>query len=270
MSLRRFWKIVASGIGFGSLGVLGVLFSLFAIPLLHLLPGGKAALRRRTRALFFIYFRTLVRFLSWAGIFTLTLREMPPRQAMDGMIILSTHPGYLDVVLLLGTVEDLTCVVKPAIWNNPMFGWAVKAAGYIPALDPATVLERGAKALARGEVLVVYPEGTRTLPGSPYRFQRGAAHLAMKSRAPMLPLIVTCEPPLLAKGHRWYQMPEHPCDYQFRALAPLHLPAQVTEDLSEPLAARQLTEWLEAQFNKEVYGSGHHPLGDQAVHCEDP
>jgi 1-acyl-sn-glycerol-3-phosphate acyltransferase len=264
------WKIVASGIGFSSLGVLGVLFSLFAIPLLHLLPGGKAALRRRTRALFFLYFRTLVRFLSWAGIFRLTLREMPDREAMDGMIILSTHPGYLDVVLLLGSVSNLTCVVKPAIWNNPLFGWAVKAAGYIPALDPLTVIERGAKAVQRGELLVVYPEGTRTLPGSPYRFQRGAAHLAMRSQAPLLPLIVTCEPPLLAKGHRWYQMPEHPCDYQFRALAPLHPPKPVPADLPEPLAARQMTDWLEEQFNKEVYGSGHHAVGDQAIHREDP
>ena len=269
MRFKRFWKIVASGIGFGSLGVLGVLFSLLGAPLLHLLPGGKAALRRRTRGLFFLYFRNLVRFLAWAGIFRLTHRNLPSREALQGHLILSTHPGYLDVVLLLGTVPDLTCIVKPAIWKNPLFGGAVRSAGYISADDPEQVLQRSAKALARGEVLVLYPEGTRTLPGSPYRFQRGAAHLILRSEAPILPLLVSCEPPLLAKGHRWYHMPEEPCDYQFRALAPMR-PEPVPADLPEPMAARHITDWLEAQFNKEVYGSGHHAAGDQALHREHP
>ncbi|HJU84442.1 MAG TPA: lysophospholipid acyltransferase family protein [Holophagaceae bacterium] len=266
--MKRFLHIVASAIGFGSLGVLGSLFSLFAIPVMRLLPGGRPALQRRTRSCFFLYFRALVGFLSWAGIFDLTT-QLPPRAEMDGHLVLATHPGYLDVVMLQGTLEQLTCVVKPSIWNNPLFGWAVRAAGYIPALDPEWVLEEGAKALARGETIVLFPEGTRTDPGQPYRFQRGAAHLLLRSGAPVLPVIVTSDPPLLAKGHRWYHMPEHPCDYRIRALAPLVPPRPLDPELPAPQAARDLTEWLESAFNKEVYGSGHHPSGDQALHRED-
>lgn len=266
--MKRFLKILASGIGFGSLGVLGATFSLLAIPVMRLLPGGKSALQRRARACFFLYFRTLVRFLQWAGIYTLHLEALPHRAAMDGQVLMATHPGYLDVVLMLGSIEQLTCVVKPAIWNNPLFGWAVRAAGYIPALDPDWVLNRGAKALARGETLVLFPEGTRTLPGSPYRFQRGAAHLLLRSGAPILPLVVTCDPPLLAKGHRWYHMPEHPCEYRIRAL-PSVAPPPADPALPAPQAARALTEWLEALFNQEVYGSDDHPPRDEALHRED-
>lgn len=266
--MKRFLKIIASGIGFGSLGVLGSLFSLFVIPPMRLLPGGRAALQRRTRACFFVYFRALVRFLAWSGIFTLETR-LPPRAELEGQLILATHPGYLDVVMLLGSIEQLTCVVKPAIWNNPLFGWAVRAAGYIPALDPDWVIDEGAKALARGEAIVLFPEGTRTDPGNPYRFQRGAAHLALRSGAALRPVIVTCEPPLLAKGHRWYHMPEHPCDYQLRALAPLEPPRSLAAGLSAPQAARDMTEWLEGEFNKEVYGSGHLDPRDQALHRPD-
>lgn len=267
--MTRFLKIIASGIGFSSLGFFGILFSLFGVPLLYLFPGGKAALQVRTRQAFFWYFKTLVGFLAWAGIFTIRRLSFPPRKALDGTLILATHPGYLDVVILLGSIEQLTCVVKPGIWNNPLFGWAVRAAGYIPALDPTWVIEEGAKALARGEALLLFPEGTRTLPGLPFRFHRGAAHLALRSGAPLVPLIVTCEPPLLAKGHRWYHMPENPCDYQIRALAPMGSPFTGSATLAPTQAARDLTEWLEAEFDKEVYGARHQSPGDQTVHRED-
>lgn len=261
--MPRLVKIVASGIGFSSVGLGGLLFSLVGVPLLWLLPGGRPALQRRTRAIFFAYFRTLVRFLQAAGIYHLTA-DLPPREALDGTLILASHPGYLDVVMALGTIPQLTCIVKPGVWNNPGFGWAVRAAGYIPTLSPEAVLEAGAQALARGETLILFPEGTRTEPGQSYRFQRGAAHLALKSGAPVLAVAVSCEPPLLAKGHRWYHMPKESCEYQVRAFA--RLGPFGPGDKTAPQAARDLTEELEARFDQDAHGSGHQPRRDQAVH----
>ncbi len=264
--MPRLLKILASGIGFSSVGIGGLLFSLIGVPILWLLPGGEAALRRRTRTVFFQYFRALVWFLSAARIYDLRT-DLPPRAELDGALILATHPGYLDVVMALGTIPQLTCIVKPGVWKNPGFGWAVRAAGYIPTLSPEWVLEEGAKALQRGETLILFPEGTRTEPGQPYHFQRGAAHLALRSGAPVLAVAITCEPPLLAKGHRWYHMPKLSCDYQVRAFA--RLGPYGPGDQPAPQAARDLTEELEARFDQERHGSGHQPGGDQALHRRD-
>ena len=264
--MPRLIKILASGIGFSSVGIGGLFFSLFIVPLLWLLPGGRAVLQRRTRAVFFFYFRTLVRFLSAARIYDLSL-DLPPRNELGGTLILATHPGYLDVVMMLGSIEQLTCIVKPGVWKNPGFGWAVRAAGYIPTLGPEGVIEEGAKALARGETLILFPEGTRTEAGRSYQFQRGAAHLALLSGAPILAVAVSCEPPLLAKGHRWYQMPKESCDYRIRAFA--RLGPFGLEGLTPSQAARDLTERLERRFDGEVHASGDQPAGDQAVHRQD-
>jgi 1-acyl-sn-glycerol-3-phosphate acyltransferase len=262
----RVLKILASGIGFSSVGLGGVLFCLIGLPILWLLPGGRPARQRRVRATFFLYFRTLVRFLSAAGIYRLSA-DLPPREELDGTLILATHPGYLDVVMALGTIPQLTCIVKPGVWRNPVFGWAVRAAGYIPTLSPEWVIEEGAKALVLGETLILFPEGTRTEPGQPYQFQRGAAHLALRSGAPVLAVAVSCEPPLLAKGHRWYQMPKESCDYRIRAFARLGPFGPGGKAL--PQAARDLTEHLEQRFDQDIHGSGHQPPRDQALHRED-
>jgi len=187
------------------------------------------------------------------------------------VLILATHPGYLDVVILLSLIDQLTCVVKADIWNNPFFGWVVQAAGYIPALDdPTRVIEAGAAALGRGEALLLFPEGTRTQPGEPYAFHRGAAHLLLQAPAPILPIVITCDPPLLAKGHRWYEIPSVSCDYHLRALAPLEIPRPGPSDLPPSQAAREVTAWLEGRFNQEIHDSGHLTAGDETVHRPHP
>ena len=264
--MPRLLKVIASGIGFSSVGLGGLLFSLLGVPLLWLLPGGKPALQRRTRRIFFLYFRGLVRFLSAAGIYDLRL-DLPPRRELDGTLLLATHPGYLDVVMILGSIEQVTCIVKPGVWKNPGFGWAVRAAGYIPTLSPEGVIEEGAQALGRGETLVLFPEGTRTEPGQSYHFQRGAAHLALRSGAPVLAVAVSCDPPLLAKGHRWYHMPRESCDYRIRAFA--RLGPFSPGSLPPSQAARDLTERLEQRFDRDIHGSGHPSAGDQALHRQD-
>jgi 1-acyl-sn-glycerol-3-phosphate acyltransferase len=235
-----------------------------------LLPGGQARLRGRTRWVIHRFFRALARFIGWAGIFRLRTENLPPRAQLDGMLILATHPGYLDVVLLLALFDQLTCVVKSGVWNNLLFGRVVQAAGYIPALDPATVLEAGVLALGRGEALLLFPEGTRTQPGEPYTFHRGAAHLALRAHVRILPILIACEPPLLAKGHRWYELPRVPCDYEIRAVPPLELPWLGLADLSSSQAARKVTAWLEDRFNQETHDPGHHPARDEAVHRQNP
>lgn len=268
--MKQALKVLASAIGFSALGVGGVLFSLVGLPLLRLLPGDEARLRWRTRWVIHRFFQAVVRFLSWAGIFDLRTDALPPREQLDGVLILATHPGYLDVVLLLSVLEQLTCVVKGDIWTNPLFGRVVRAAGYIPALDPTTVIEEGARALARGEALLLFPEGTRTLPGEPYAFHRGAAHLALQAQSRILPILIACEPPLLAKGHRWYELPRVSCDYHIRAVAPLDLPRHGLTELPPPQAARKVTAWLEDRFNQETHDSGHHAARDEAVHRQNP
>ena len=268
--MKQALKILASAIGFSALGVGGSLFSLIGLPILRLLPGGPARLRWRTRWIIHRFFRAIVSFLGWAGILELHTEALPPREQLDGVLILATHPGYLDVVLLLSVLKQLTCVVKGDIWTNPLFGRVVRAAGYIPALDPATVIEEGALALGRGEALLLFPEGTRTQPGEPYAFHRGAAHLARLAQARILPILITCEPPLLAKGQRWYELPPVPCDYGIRAVAPLELPWPDLAELPPSQAAREVTAWLEARFNQETHDSRHHAARDEAVHRQNP
>ncbi len=76
----------------------------------------------------------------------------------------------------------------------PFFGWAFALAKPIAidrskARDSLQQLTRiGGERLKDGMWILVFPEGTRNLPGQPVKFSRGGAALACANGAPIIPL----------------------------------------------------------------------------------
>jgi 1-acyl-sn-glycerol-3-phosphate acyltransferase len=253
-------KILASGFLFSVLGVGGVLVSVLLVPFVRLAPGNLRARQRRARRLMQICFKGYVWALQASGILRLEVEGLPEPGELDGKLLLVNHPGYLDVVLIISLLGETACVVKEPVYDSFFFGGLVRAAGHVPNRDPEGVIAAGAEALFQGNSLIVFPEGTRTRLGSPMTFQRGAAHIALRSRAPIVPLIVTCNPPLLEKGAKWYDIPVRTCRYRVCIKAPLVLDLPGIDTLPTHQAARLLTRELERYFDKEVHESGNHPV----------
>ena len=243
-------KILVSGALFSTLGLGGAALSILVMPLLALLPGGREGLRRRAGWLIHRCFGLFVFALEASGILKVETSGLPGPRELEGTLVVCNHPSYLDVVVLIALLPKAVCVVKESIYNSPFFGRVVRAAGYIP-IGSEAVLEAGREALRGGKTLIIFPEGTRTRPGQPVKFQRGAAYLA-QSGARILPLVLSCQPTLLAKGHRWYHVPVETCRFRVRAGdSPFDPSPQASS--TPHLAARQLIEALENYYNKETY-----------------
>src|SRR3954464_15954736 len=102
------------------------------------------------------------------------------------------------------------CVVKSDEWDNPVFGGMVRADGLVRSSRPAQLAEDCTHVLAGPDPLILFPEGTRSDPGAPVRFRRGAGYVATKCGKPIVPVVLQCEPPTLNKHSRWYQVPPRP------------------------------------------------------------
>ncbi|WP_369678325.1 lysophospholipid acyltransferase family protein, partial [Enterococcus faecium] len=85
-----------------------------------------------------------------------------------GQLIIANHPSLIDVVVLISIVRNADCVVKADLWKNPFLKGVVKATGYINNdADPEYFLNQCQQSFARGNNLIVFPEGTRSVPGKP-------------------------------------------------------------------------------------------------------
>jgi 1-acyl-sn-glycerol-3-phosphate acyltransferase len=97
------------------------------------------------------------------------------------------------------------CVVKPGVWKNPFMRGVIKATNYIPNLgDPEQTLRACVAALQAGNNLVIFPEGSRTVSGRRVHLDRGFANIAIRAGAPIRLVTVSCNPPTLRKGEKWY------------------------------------------------------------------
>lgn len=247
-----YWRLAVTGVSFLLFSAGGALISL-AFPAVYLLPGGAARREQRARWMISKFFGLLVALLKATGVMRLQTHGVERLRRAGGVLVLANHPSLIDVVVLLSTMPRATCVVKAALWANPFVAGAISAAGYIRnSSSPEQVIDDCDRALRNGAAVIIFPEGTRTRPNEPLKFLRGAAHVALKNGWPIVPVLLTCDPPTLTKGSCWYEIPERPFSFRVMVrdeLSPAHL-----ADLRQPpvLAARSLTHALESYFSREL------------------
>jgi 1-acyl-sn-glycerol-3-phosphate acyltransferase len=106
--------------------------------------------------------------------------------------------------------------------------WLAKLANIVP-VDPdanlVNAMQAGAGGLRLGHVLILFPEGERTIDGTIKRFRKGAAILASNMHVPIVPVAIDGLFEVWPRGR----------DLQWRALAPWRVRA-VRLSFGEPIA----------------------------------
>jgi 1-acyl-sn-glycerol-3-phosphate acyltransferase len=203
------WRLVATGAAFAAMGVGGIALALMVIPLAVLPIRDRDARARRAQAIIRASFRFYVAMLRRGGVLDVEVLGEARLPSCRGNLIIANHPTLLDVVLIMALVPNAQCVVKHELWRNPFLGPIVRTAGYIRNDEDAErFIEDCRHALAGGGNLIIFPEGTRSVPGRPPHFQRGFAHVATLTGASIQLIAITCEPITLVKGQPWYAIPE--------------------------------------------------------------
>ncbi|MBX7114712.1 MAG: 1-acyl-sn-glycerol-3-phosphate acyltransferase [Myxococcaceae bacterium] len=262
MSPNNLWRLFASALGFVFFGVSSLVWLPMFVVLLAL-PLSVSTRQRWSRALIGTWFLAFVHVLRMLGVCTWNI-EGQARLGRPGQVIIANHPMFLDIVFLLAFAHGGNCVIKSALRKNPFLTLPILGAGYIENDAAEPMLEKTAAALGAGESLVMFPEGTRTVPGQPIAFQRGAAHVALKAARVLTPVVLTCEPLTFTKGKPWYQVPERKWHFQITVGDDIALePFRAKGD--SPIAARRLTEYLQRHFESELERRDAHDSRNEAI-----
>lgn len=235
------WRLLATGLSFSLFGAGGLLLGAVVMPLLLVWPGTQRQRQERVRRMVGLSFRMFIGFMRGTGVLSCELAGFD-RLGRPGQLVVANHPSLIDVVFLLAFTPGAACVVKSALWRNPATALVVRGAGYVPNSPTALMIERAAAALHAGDCLVMFPEGTRSLPGEPLRFQRGAASVAVRAARCVTPVFVTVEPTTLTKGEPWYRIPRRRPHFSLRvgpdlepARGDCHPPPKASRELNERL-----------------------------------
>ncbi|HEX9689103.1 MAG TPA: lysophospholipid acyltransferase family protein [Thermoanaerobaculia bacterium] len=109
-------------------------------------------------------------------------------------VIVANHESFCDILVLLANLPmQVRFLAKRSVFRVPVLGWSIAAAGFIPVdredrTRGSETVEAALDQLSGGRSVVVFPEETRTSTGDLLPFKRGAAHLALRSGLPILPI----------------------------------------------------------------------------------
>jgi len=249
--LDRAWRKVATGYCFVFFGVFAVILSATLFPCLRLVSRDADAGRVRIQRAMRWVFAFFIRMMRMVGVISYELRGLERLdfgKRTTGMLVVANHPSLIDVVILVSLMQAVDCIVKNALWRNPFLRWPVAWAGYIPNRSAEELVAHCAQSLRAGRSLLVFPEGTRTVPGTPINMRRGAAQIAVASRADILPITISCEPLMLAKTQAWHHAPHGPGHFIISVGEPIPADVYAPQGMPQSLAARAITRRLEEYF----------------------
>lgn len=247
-----YWRLFATGFSFFTFGVGGLIIGLVLFPVINLLFWNKRRRTRMSQYLIHKMFRFFIEMMRFLGIMDYRINGLDKLKSAQGTLIVANHPTLIDVVILIAFLEKVDCVVKSALMKNPVMMGPVKAANYIINSDPEKLIDDCSQALQNGNALIIFPEGTRTQPGKPFRFQRGAAGIALRSNVDITPVVIGCTPSTLTKSEKWYQIPPTSFYVTLDVHEPLRVRDVVDTDAPRSVAARHLTSYLQDYFTNEV------------------
>lgn len=245
-------RLATTGLGFMLFGLGGVLLGIVMVPLLLVVPGDRRARRMRVRRMIQLAFRLFTGFMHHTGAISYSFAGAE-RLGRPGQLIVANHPSLIDIVLLIAFTRHAGCVVKREAWRNPAMVIVVSAAGYVPNAPTEVMIERASELLASGECLIMFPEGTRTVPHRPAHFHRGAASVALRGASVVTPVFIDVEPPSLSKSVPWYRLPDPRAHFAFRVGRDIDPAEFRTGPL--PIASRAFNEHLVATYAVEAAGN---------------
>ncbi|MGD9075774.1 MAG: lysophospholipid acyltransferase family protein [Desulfobacteraceae bacterium] len=121
-------------------------------------------------------------------------------------IYLSNHQSYFDIFTLLAHLPaDFKFLLKQELMRIPLFGFAMKRAGYI-AIDreePRKAVKSINEAVSKineGASMLIFPEGTRSEDGKLQPFKTGGFRLALKAGCDVVPVAITNSRNIVPKG----------------------------------------------------------------------
>jgi 1-acyl-sn-glycerol-3-phosphate acyltransferase len=109
-----------------------------------------------------------------------------------GVLVVPNHQSHLDPPLVgMGCQRHMNYLARKTLFDFTPFAWLIKSINAIP-IDREGFgiagIKESLRRLKRGEMVLIFPEGTRTPDGQVKQFRPGFTSLAVRSRAAILPV----------------------------------------------------------------------------------
>jgi len=239
--IGRIWRFFGTLLSFVLFGLGGLVIGIVMFPLIFVFVRNPDTRQRVARRLVSNAFRLFLWVMQGLGVLSYEVKGRENGVAGRNQLIIANHPSLIDVIFLVALFPMVDCVIKEAITRNPFMRSVALSTNWIPSGNTGILLNTCVSRLKSGASLLLFPEGTRSIPGQPLDFKLGAASFAIKADAEILPVTIQCsQPRLLAKGEPWYRIPPKRPLFTIRFYPPRSVDTFIPAGLHPRDATREL------------------------------
>lgn len=192
------WLAIQSGIFFIYFGLFGTITSLILRFLMLILP-----ISKEKKYKFFGWgMSTFMKSVLMLKP-TVVKKIINPNQEdfKKQSIIIANHTSFLDTLAIGMCTPKIVFLVNDWVYKSPIFGRAVKMAGFYPVSNGVENNIKEIKTRIGNEFsLMIFPEGTRSRTNNINRFHKGAFYLAEKLQLDILPIYIHGNSEIIPKG----------------------------------------------------------------------
>tara|TARA_R110002111_G_scaffold163455_2_gene229643 strand:- start:6729 stop:10409 length:3681 start_codon:yes stop_codon:yes gene_type:complete len=190
--------LIHSILSFTYFGSGGLFISLISATLLKIIPVSKKVKMRWFHKVVSIFMKSVLYSNPWLKKKVINLSNETFNKPA---IIIANHTSFLDILAVGMLHPKIIFLVNDWVYNSPVFGKAVRAAGFYPV---SSGIEKGVSHLQekvnQGYTLMVFPEGTRSTTNKMKRFHKGAFYLAEQLNLDIIPILIHGNAEINPKG----------------------------------------------------------------------
>jgi len=232
-------------------GVGAIVLAIVVFPFIRLFTLGHKDFGIIARAYVSHTFRTFLWTLHIVRAAILKIDSRKDFRNIHSKIIVANHPSLLDFVYIMSLVPNSTCIVRGGLTHTPLRG-VIKQAYITNTTEFEDVLVECKKLTDKGCNVIVFPEGTRSPRIGRNNYKKGAARIALYCGCNVQPLFIGGSDKYGLGKHDPLWSYNHVENYVYDIKMLPVISVSQFKDLSEPIAAKHLTDEME----KVIRGAG--------------
>ena len=229
-------------------GIGAVILAVFVFPFIRLFTLRRKDFGVVARAYVSHTFRVFLGFLNLLHVSIRKVENEDDYRNIHSKIIIANHPSLLDFVYIMSLVPNSTCIVRGGLTKTPLRG-VIKQAYITNTTTFEDMCVECKKLTDMGCNVIIFPEGTRTPRHGKNNYKKGAARIALYCGCDVQPIFIGGSDKYGLGKHDplWSYNHVEPYLYDFKKLPVISIDEY--KDLSEPIAAKRLTDKMEHVLN---------------------
>lgn len=189
--------------------------------------------------------RFFVNLMMFLKLFRLDVKNL---EKIENKVIVSTHPSFIDIVILIALIPRSTCFVKKELAHNPILKNLVTSIFITNEVELDELKSESKKMLDRGVNVIIFPSGIRHRRDEFPKIRKGASLVALNAGKNIVPIKMFSDRDFLFINQPFYAVSDRYVNFEIEQMREINIADFIGE--SEIITKQRLTHKIE----EELYG----------------